>query len=433
MTAVVASPPSNPWRSRIVGSAEVPPSDLIANPANWRRHPSEQRDALGGALDEVGWVQHVVRNRRTGHLVDGHLRVELALARGEATVPVVDVDLSEAEERLILATLDPLAAMAEAEANQLAVLLARLEPADEALRGLLEGLARDHGLDGLLAGLDVPDDVLPLPEEPWVNVGELYALGDHRLLCGDATSPADVARLLDGAEPRLLVTDPPYGVGYDPRWRDGVYNDRLPASRGRNIDAAEPYMQRKGRRNATISGDTRADWSEAFALVPSLSVAYVWHGALHAAEVAAGLQRIGFVIRGQIIWAKTQFAMSRSDYHWQHEPCCYAVRKGKTAGWRGAHDLSTVWELASPLQIMGGSDEEREDHPTQKPAECMARPIRHHGGDVYDPFVGSGTTLVAAEKLGRRCYAMEVDPRYAQVTIERWRTLTGRDAERVDG
>src|SRR5438552_12750592 len=177
MTAKVAT---RPWRSRIVGHAGVPPADLVPNPRNWRTHPAEQQRALTGALAEVGWVAEVLVNRATGHVVDGHLRIELALDRNEPTVPVTYVELSEDEERLVLATLDPLAAMADAEAASLAELLAGLEPDDAALRALLDDLAREHGIDGLRSGLVDPDDVPPIPDEAdvYVKPGELWALGD---------------------------------------------------------------------------------------------------------------------------------------------------------------------------------------------------------------------------------------------------------------
>src|SRR6266852_3288391 len=175
--------PGAAWRSRIVGHADVAPADLVPNPRNWRTHPGDQQRALAGALGEVGWVAEVLVNRTTGHVVDGHLRIELALARHEPTVPVSYVELSEDEERLVLVSLDPLAAMASAEQEQLAALLAGLEPADEALRALLDDLAREYGLDALRAGLVDPDDMPDLPAEPYVSRGDLYALGDHRLLC----------------------------------------------------------------------------------------------------------------------------------------------------------------------------------------------------------------------------------------------------------
>lgn len=208
-----------PWRNRIVGAGEADPAELLPNPANWRRHPRRQRSALAAALDAVGWVGQVLVNRQTGRLVDGHLRLELALARNEPTIPVLYVELSESEERLVLATLDPLAAMAEAERDQLAALLAGLEPADVALRALLDDLAREAGLDLTRSGLVDPDDVPEPPSEPTVTAGDLFRLGEHRLLCGDSTRSADVARLMAGALADCLWTDPPYGVAYEGKTR----------------------------------------------------------------------------------------------------------------------------------------------------------------------------------------------------------------------
>ena len=425
----VAVAPAAAWRNRIVGHGEEAPDQLLANPANWRLHPKEQQLALTGALSEVGWVAQVLVNRTTGHVVDGHLRVDLAISRHEPSVPVVYVELSEDEERLVLASLDPLAAMATAEKDALAALLAGIETGDADLARMLAELADQHGIERPILG--DPDEVPSVPDEAdvYVKPGELWLLGDHRLLCGDATDPDAVARLLGGAEPTLLATDPPYGVSLDPTWRDGVYNELGPAE--------QPYMRRTdGHRNTTLSGDTRVDWSAAFELVPSLTVGYVWHAGVHAATVAAGLERIGFEIASQIIWDKGLFAMGRSWYHWAHEPC-WAVRRPGVANLFVGTDRtqSTVWRAPSPKMIMAGSTEEKHDHPAQKPVVLFEIPIRNHlrpGEAVYDPFVGSGTTLVAAETLGRRCYAIEIEPRYVQVTIERWQGLTGATAERVD-
>jgi DNA modification methylase len=429
----VATTPTAPWRSRIVGSGEEAPDQLLANPANWRVHPKAQQDALAGALDQVGWVQQILVNQRSGFVVDGHARIALALTRGEPTVPVLYVDLDPDEEALVLATLDPIGAMAGRDDEKLRDLLAGITVDDAGLLALLGDLAGNDPK----AGLTDPDDVPETPEEPYVKLGELYVLGDHRLLCGDATSADDVARLLGGAEPRLLVTDPPYGVELNMEWRDGVYNALGPAEpsymRATTTTDGGAHGRTKGHRNTTVSGDTRADWSAAYALVPSLEVAYVWHASAHVVEVIRGLEEIGFELRQQIVWVKTIAAMSRSAYNWQHEPCLYAVRKGKTAEWIGDTRQTTVWEHPSPKMIGGGSTEEKFDHPTQKPAECMGRPIRNHRGDVYEPFSGSGTTIIAAEQLGRRCYAMEIEPKYVQVALERWQAFTGKTAERLDG
>src|SRR5665811_1753274 len=389
--------PITPWRSRIVGMEDVAPDQLLAHPLNWRIHSGPQRDALRGSLAEVGWVQNVVVSKRTGHVVDGHARVEEALSRREATVPVLYVDLSPDEEALVLATLDPIGAMATADTEKLEALLAGITVDDAGLLALLGDLAGNDPKTGLTD----PDDIPEPSEEPYVKPGELWVLGEHRLLCGDATSPEDVMRLLDGSAPTLLSTDPPYGVSLDGTWRDGVYNGLGPAGRPyMQLDSVSAQSERddatgapggahkrtSGHRNTTISGDTRADWSEAFELVPSLEVAYVWCATSGMIEVASGFERIGFELRQQIIWAKTQAAMSRSAYNWQHEPCWYAVRKGKTASWRGSHSDTTLWEMASPKMIMGGSTEEKYDHPTQKPVEAMSRAIGHHAGDVYEPF-----------------------------------------------
>ena len=186
----------------------------------------------------------------------------------------------------------------------------------------------------------------------------------------------------------------------------------------------------EGHTETTISGDTRADWSEAFELVPSLQVAYVWHASVFTREVLDGLLRIGFLYPQQIIWNKGRTVLTRTHYWYQHEPCWY-VRK-KNAPWFGkAGENSTIWDSPSPKFIMGGSEEEKFDHPTQKPMELMRRPILNHtlpGEVVYDCFLGSGTTLIAAEQTGRVCYGVELDPKYVDVIVRRWQQYTGKEA-----
>jgi DNA modification methylase len=192
----------------------------------------------------------------------------------------------------------------------------------------------------------------------------------------------------------------------------------------------------RGHRNATISGDTRVDWSEAFELVPSLAVGYIWHAGVHAAEVAEGLERIGFEIVSQVIWDKGLFAMGRSWYHWSHEPCWVVRKKGAKVRFLGTRDQATIWHAPSPKMIMAGSNEPRLDHPTQKPLVLFETPIRNHlkGGEaLYEPFSGSGTALIAAERTGTRCYAMEIDAVYVDVALARWERFSGSTAERIDG
>jgi DNA modification methylase len=190
----------------------------------------------------------------------------------------------------------------------------------------------------------------------------------------------------------------------------------------------------EGHSVTTISGDTLADWSEAFALVPRLEVAYVWHASKFTREVLDGLLRIGFLHHQQIIWNKGRTVLTRTHYWFQHEPCWY-VRK-KNAPWFGkAGENSTIWDSPSPKFIMGGSNEEKYDHPTQKPVDLMRRPILNHtkrGEIIYEPFLGSGATLAAAELTERVCYGVELDPKYCDVVIQRWQTLTSLQAT-LDG
>ena len=256
-------------------------------------------------------------------------------------------------------------------------------------------------------------DAVPEPTEPITTVGDLWVLGRHRLLCGNATSADDVGRLLDGASPTLMVTDPPYGVRYDPTWRD---------------DCGGTFVNAAVGMRGSVTNDDVVNWQEAWARFPG-DVAYVWHADLHAADVFQQLASAGFTTRAHIVWRKPHFILSRGHYHWQHEPCWYAVRKGRSAHWAGDRSQSTVWDIAG-MNPAGGGGEAKLGHGTQKPIECMERPLRNHEGDVYDPFVGSGTTLIAAERQHRACYALEIEPRYVDMAVARWEAYTGGKAVR---
>ncbi len=288
MTAkITAGLPPAGWRNRISGSGEEAPDQLLANPGNWRLHPRNQQNALAGALDTVGWVQQVMVNRRTGFVVDGHARVALAISRNEPSVPVLYVDLSPEEEALVLATLDPIGAMATADEAKLNELLAEVTVDDAGLLRLLGDLGSRR------PAREDPDLIPEVEAATYVEPGQLWLLGDHRLFVGDATDAANVERLLDGVRPpRLLATDPPYGVSLDPTWRDGLYRGLGPAekpymrteppAKRRGPGRSGPYMttetgpgdkirfprRSEGHRNTTLSGDTRVDWSDAYALVP---------------------------------------------------------------------------------------------------------------------------------------------------------------------
>ena len=242
------------------------------------------------------------------------------------------------------------------------------------------------------------------PKNPVSRIGDIWTLGKHRLMCGDATNPEHVERLLDGSEPDLMVTDPPYGVNYDASWRDG-----LGYAAGRA-------------RGASTNAD-RCDWTDAYALFPG-SIAYAWMSSLALPVAARGLDACGFIRRSLIIWDKGYIVIGRGHYHWRHETCLYAVKKGAQAHWAGDRKASTLWEIDNPRKSETG-------HSAQKPVECMQRAIHNHKGDVYDPFVGSGTTVIAGEQEGRSVYAIEIDPGYVDVTVTRWEDFTGRKATRV--
>jgi DNA modification methylase len=236
--------------------------------------------------------------------------------------------------------------------------------------------------------------------------GDCYELNNHRLYCGDSTLPDSADRCLNGNTPILMVTDPPYGVEYDPNWRGKA---------GKGQKAA-----------GKVKNDDNINWALAWHLFPG-SIAYIWCASWYLPEVAKTLEECEFERKSLIIWAKQHFALSRGDYHWQHEPCWYAVKKGCEHNWQGSRKESTIWEISN-LNAFGKSKEEGEErtaHSTQKPIECMAKPIINNtakGDGVYDPFLGSGTTLIAAEQLDRVCYGIELSPAYCDLIVARWRS-----------
>lgn len=394
---------------------------LVPGKTNPRTHTPEQVAQIAGSIREFGFVNPVLV-APDGGIIAGEGRYRAALTLGLSEVPVIVLAHLSAMQRQALAIAD----------NQIALNAAWDE---EILRQQLTALNGDNfdlallGFDdeelaGYLAddtaGLSDEDSIPALPINPVTRSGDLWLLGSskarsHWLQCGDATNSQNVERLLEiHPKPVLMVTDPPYGVNVEPEWRERA------------------GLNSRTRQGGKLENDTRIDWSEAWLLFPG-AVVYVWHAGIHAVAVALGLQNRGFVIRSQIIWAKQHFAISRGAYHWQHEPCWYAVRKGEDAHWHGDRAQTTLWEVAN-LNPFGGEaagENEATGHATQKPVEIMRRPILNHtrkGDSVYDPFLGSGTTLIAAESSGRICCGMEIDPRHVDVAVQRWQEFTGKQA-----
>lgn len=379
---------------------QVDPATLRAAEYNPRRMSKEQNAQLRRSLERFGLVEPLVVNRhpdRHNVVIGGHQRLRLARALGYATVPVVFVTLDHEKERELNLRLNRNLGEFDWELLK-AFDVAFLREAgfvDNELRRLIQEAADDEF------------DTTP-PRTPSTKAGDVYRLGRHRLVCGDATNPQHVSTALGGATPHLMVTDPPYGVDYDPNWRAAAAS-----TKGRS-------------RLPAVANDDQVDWSDAWRLFTG-DVAYVWHAGRFASAVQQSLATCGLEVRAQLIWAKDRFAMSRGSYHWQHEPCWYAVRTGCTARWVGGRHQTTVWSIQS-------RDGKNLGHPTQKPVECMERPIRNHGqaGDVvYDPFLGSGTTLIACERSDRSCVGLELAAGHCDVIVARWESLTGKKAERA--
>ena len=218
-----------------------------------------------------------------------------------------------------------------------------------------------------------------------------------------------------------MVTDPPYGVEYDAEWRN-------------EVDRASIIDNRKSKAVKAVENDNEADWPATWSLSPS-KVSYIWHAGKHAATVQYSLEKSDFEIRYQIIWKKPQGIFGRGHYNWQHEPCWYAVKKGSKGNWAGDKKQTTIWEISgmSPFGRSAAEGDKKTGHSTQKPVECMGRPLENHDGDVYDPFLGSGTTMVAAQQLGRVCYGMEINPEFCQIVIDRMKALNGDLVVKVNG
>jgi DNA modification methylase len=363
-------------------------------------------DRMCSSIREFGFkIPCLVRS--DGEVVDGHLRLKAARKLGITEIPVILCDeWTPAKVKAFRLMVNRSVTWADWDEELLAVELQEIEELDLdlSLSGFDDAeLARLLATQEAMVGLCDEDATPALPQTPISAPGDLWILGRHRLLCGDATDQQAVSRLLGAVKPMLMVTDPPYGVRYDPEWRKvaGVNNSN---------------------RMGKVSNDDRSDWREAWALFPG-DVAYVWHGALHASTVAGSLEACDFEIRSQIVWAKPSLVMGRGHYHWQHEPCWYAVRG--TGHWKGDRKQSTLW------QIENRNQDAETVHSTQKPVECMRRPIVNNsnaGQAVYEPFSGSGTTIIACEKESRIALAIELEPAYIDVAVTRWQNFTGKQA-----
>jgi DNA modification methylase len=426
-------------RSRIVGEGEEAPDQLLANPLNWRTHPKHQADALEDLLKQVGWVQRVIVNQRTGHIVDGHLRVQVGMRRNEPSIPVIYVDLSEDEERLVLAVLDPIGGLAGVDQNLLDQVLAGITADGDALSALLEDLrSEDASADEETGATD--DDDVPLPEEtPVSRRGDVWLLGRHRLMVGDSTAPADVEKLMADDKADMVWMDPPYNVAYEDSEGKSIQND----------DMADAQF--------------RVFLRDAFGCAASATKEggpiYIAHADSEGLNFRGAMVEAGWLLKQTIIWIKESFTLGRQDHQWQHEPILYGWKPGAGHCWYGDRDKSTVMdddvdlkklgkpELVAIINDMRNSGNttvyrhakptKSDLHPTMKPVALVKHQVRNssrRGEIVLDLFGGSGTTMIACEALGRRARLMELDPIYADVIVRRWQAWAKDEATReADG
>jgi DNA modification methylase len=401
-------------RDRIKELRRVQASELLRNPRNWRTHPTAQARALRALLTEIGYADALIaRELPDGQLqlIDGHLRAETT---PDMEVPVLVLDVTEAEADKLLLTLDPLAAMAETDVERIKALLETVRTDDEAVQELFKHTAGERlwqvlhpqEIDEAEVGLERADAL----KARWgTESGQVWRIEQHRIICGDCTDEAVIGRLFrngDARRLRVIWTDPPYGISYGAKtaWmkQNGAQTQRKPIQ---NDDLAPEQV------------------AALFSAALTNAVAHAERGAAIYASVPAGpllpvfiaaVGEGGFTYRHSLVWVKQSFVLGRSDYHYRHEPILYGWREDGPHYFTEDRTQDSVFEVKRPMVS--------ELHPTTKPVELIARMVANSsrpGEVVYDPFSGSGSTFLAAHQLGRIGYGVEIDPGYVAVTLER--------------
>ena len=367
-------------------------------------------DKVASSINEYGFQQPIVVDKNMV-LIVGHTRLMGAKKLGLKKVPVTIANLSESKAKAYRIADNRLNEDSAWDFDLLDIEIKNLLDDDYNIDLLgFDSSELDKFLKSNDEYLTDEDEVPEPPKEPKSKLGDVYELGNHRIICGDSTDFNVWQKLLGTVKPHLMVTDPPYGVEYNPKWRKeaGVKNCE-------NISKGQ------------VLNDNQADWSCVWSLFQG-DVAYVWCADRFSPLVAKSLEDCNFQLRSMIIWAKEQGVIGRGHYHYQHEPCWYCVRKGKTGHWSGDRKQTTLWKINKPNRKDTG-------HGTQKPVECMQRPIENNssiGQALIDPFLGSGTTIIACEKTGRQGFGIELNPLYVDVIIERWENFTGKKAKKIN-
>ena len=381
-------------------TVSYPIVDIIFAEYNPRELTQIQHQDLKDSITRFGLVDPLIVNthkERKNILVGGHQRLRIVKELGYKDVPCVEVNLTPNKERELNVRLNKNTGQWDWDA------LANHFDVGELLEwGFSEDDLQFYDPEPLPGLID--DDDVPEVEEAVTQAGDMWLLGEHRVLCGDATKKEDVERLMDGQKADMVFTDPPYGVDYDGgmKKQNKLKNDNL----GTEIYSLfMPYAVESLKDDGAF---------------------YVWYA--DATATATATADSGLVISAQIIWAKNhaQF-MSSAKYKGKHEPCFYAHKKGKTAKWYGENNEVTLWEYDRASK--------NEYHPTQKPIALSERANKNSSpknGIVLDLFLGSGSTLIACEKTNRKCYGMEIDPHYCDVIVKRWEVYTGKQSERIE-
>ncbi len=375
-------------------------------------------EAVARSLREFGFRQPIVVDTQ-GVIIVGHTRWKAAQSLGLKKVPVHVADLDPVKARAYRIADNQTATIAEWDMDLLPGELRDLENADFDL-SILGWSPED--LDAMLAGADGSgggnadaDDVPDPPKVALTRPGDLWVLGKHRLLCGDSTKPADVDRLLGGEKAALCSTDPPYLVDYTGERPDDSGKDWSGTYREVEITDAESFFT--------------GVFTNVLRVIAPKAAIYCWHAHKRQRLIAEVWERLGILDHQQIVWVKPTPVFGRVFWHFRHEPCMMGWRQGSMPEHDSDHEFNSVWEIdwEGKSRIVGN------EHPTQKPVEIFARPMRKHTrpNDLcYEPFSGSGSQLIAAESLSRRCYAMELEPVFVDVAVRRWEKYTGKTARR---
>lgn len=385
----------------------VDTSTLVLNPKNNNKHPAEQIERLAKLIKFQGFRNPVVVSNRTGFVVAGHGRIEAAKKIGMNLVPVMYQDFeNEAQEYSYLTSDNAIASWSELDLSAVNTEMLDLGPDfDVDMLGI-----KDFVIEPIEKFEPQADeDAVPEVVHPITRKGDLWILGNHRLMCGDSTMIDDVEKLMNGEKADMVFTDPPYGVSYEgghnEKKRDGIKNDKL-----QGVD---------------LTGLFEIALANAELITTSKAAFYIWYAGGKSVETFASFANLGLKVRAIICWYKVKSGLGAfmSQYIPNYEPCIYALKDKGTVKWNGPSNEKTVWELKK--------DSKNEYHPTQKPVELSQRAITNssdEGDIVYDCFLGSGATLIGAQSLNRKCYGLELDEKYCDVIVNRWEAYTGKKA-----